>query len=61
MTKRKKKPAVLSERDLLKIEIAKELGIWERVESEGWQSMSNAECGRIGGIMKQRLKERKQS
>lgn len=54
--KKKKKPAVLTEKDLLKIEIAKELGIWEQVEREGWDSLSNAVCGRVGGIMSRRLR-----
>lgn len=53
----KKKPKVLTEKDLLKIEIARELGIWDRVEKDGWGSLSNAECGRVGGIMRKRLKE----
>ncbi len=39
------------------MEIAKELGIWEQVEKEGWKSLSNAACGRVGGIMRKRLKE----
>lgn len=54
---RKNKP--LTEKDILKMEIAKEMGIWEQVEKEGWQSLSNATCGRVGGIMKKRLKEQK--
>lgn len=58
MSKKKKKPAVLAERDLLKMEIARELGIWEQIESQGWESLSNADCGRVGGIMKQRLREK---
>ncbi|MDD2510352.1 MAG: small, acid-soluble spore protein, alpha/beta type [Syntrophomonas sp.] len=47
----------MSEKDLLKIEIAKELGIWEQVEKEGWDSLSNATCGRVGGLMSKRLRE----
>ncbi len=54
--KRQKK--VLSERDLIKIEIAKEMGIWDQVESSGWGSLSNATCGRIGGLVSSRLKNR---
>ncbi len=56
-SKKKKKP--LTENDLMKIEIARELGIWEQIEKDGWESMSNAACGRIGGIMSKRLKEKK--
>ncbi len=40
------------------MEIAKELGIWEQVENEGWASLSNAACGRVGGIMSKRLKNK---
>ncbi|MDD2586195.1 MAG: small, acid-soluble spore protein, alpha/beta type [Syntrophomonadaceae bacterium] len=42
------------------MEIARELGLWEQIEKEGWESLSNAACGRVGGIMSKRLKERKQ-
>jgi len=40
------------------MEIARELGIWEQVEKEGWDSLSNAVCGRVGGIMSKRLREK---
>ncbi|MGI6420708.1 MAG: small, acid-soluble spore protein, alpha/beta type [Syntrophomonadaceae bacterium] len=56
---KKKKP--LTEKDLMKMEIARELGIWEQIEQHGWESLSNAACGRIGGIMSKRLKEKKQA
>lgn len=46
----------MNEKDLLKMEIAKELGIWEQVEREGWESISNAVCGQVGGIMSRRLR-----
>ncbi len=59
--KRKKLKPVLTERDRLKVEIAKELGLWEQIEKEGWESLSNAACGRVGGIMRKRLKENKQA
>jgi hypothetical protein len=55
--KSKKKIQVLTDRDRLKMEIAQELGIWEQVESDGWESLSNAACGRVGGIMRKRLQE----
>lgn len=60
MAGKKKKPGkVLSENDIMKMEIAKELGLWEQVEEHGWESLSNAACGRVGGIMSKRLKEKK--
>jgi small acid-soluble spore protein F (minor alpha/beta-type SASP) len=33
--------------DSLKEEIAKELGVYETVKSEGWGSVSSRDCGRI--------------
>jgi len=57
--KSKKKNKVLTERDRLKMEIATELGLWEQVEKEGWESLTNAACGRVGGIMRKRLKDKR--
>lgn len=54
--RKKKKP--LSARDKMKLEIAAELGILEQVERDGWESLSNAVCGKVGGIMSRRLRER---
>jgi hypothetical protein len=41
----------------MKIEIAKELGIWEDVQRFGWGALSNATCGKVGGILNSRLKK----
>lgn len=54
-----KKKKVLTEDDILKYEIAEELGLLERVEKEGWKSLSAKETGRIGGLMTKRKKEMK--
>ncbi len=35
----------------LKLEIAKELGLLEKIQSEGWKSLSSKETGRIGGLV----------
>lgn len=56
---KKKKAKPLNERDKLKMEIARELGILEQVENEGWDSLSNAMCGKVGGLMSKRLRQRK--
>lgn len=42
----------------MKIEIAKELGLWEEIERSGWGGLTNAQCGRIGGLLNKRMKER---
>ena len=52
-----KKP--LTENDIMKFEIAEELGLMEKVNSGGWKNLSAKESGRIGGIMAKRQKELK--
>ncbi|SHE56800.1 small, acid-soluble spore protein, alpha/beta type [Desulforamulus putei] len=52
--KKKKKPTPM---DLLKLEIAAELGLAEKVKKEGWGALTSAESGRIGGIITQRAKK----
>jgi len=42
--------------DMLKYEIAKELGLFDQVLREGWGSLSAKETGRIGGIMTRKRK-----
>ena len=57
--KKKKKVKPLDEREKLKLEIARELGILEQVEKEGWDSLSNAMCGKVGGLMSKRMRQGK--
>lgn len=52
-----KKPP--TERDLLKLEIAREMGVLEQVERDGWGAVSNEVCGRLGGMVKQRLRQQR--
>ncbi|MCL2818101.1 MAG: spore protein [Clostridiales bacterium] len=40
----------------LKIEIAKELGLWDKVKADGWPALSAVESGRLGGIFSRRKK-----
>lgn len=57
---KKKKPIVLEElsaEELVKYEIAKELGLFDRVMQNGWGSLSAKETGRIGGILAKRRKQ----
>ncbi len=49
----------LSPDDQLKYEIAEELGLLEKVRTEGWKSLSAKETGRIGGLMTKKKRERK--
>jgi hypothetical protein len=42
--------------DVLKMEIAEELGLMDKVNATGWKSLSAKESGRIGGILARRKK-----
>ena len=59
----KKELSEAEKKDLqMKMEIAEELGLLEKVEQMGWKGLTSRESGRIGGIMGQRkLEERKRS
>lgn len=54
---RQKKPRELTPLDLLKLEIASELGLAEKIAAAGWAELTAAESGRLGGILNRRLKE----
>lgn len=40
----------------MKYEIAEELGVMDKVRAEGWKSLTSRESGKIGGILRHRLK-----
>lgn len=56
---RKKKEKKLTENDLMKYEIAEELGLMSKVKETGWGGLTAKETGRIGGIMTARKKKKK--
>ncbi|MTI85128.1 MAG: small, acid-soluble spore protein, alpha/beta type [Firmicutes bacterium] len=41
--------------ELLKLEIAEELGLLEKIKNGGWGALNAAEAGRIGGKLANRL------
>ena len=54
---RKKELTEAEKRNLqMKMEIAEELGLLEKVEQFGWKGLTSKESGRIGGIMAKRKK-----
>ncbi len=60
MSAKKNKPIKLEEltqEELVKYEIAGELGLLDRVLEEGWRSLSSKETGRIGGLLARRKRE----
>lgn len=54
-----KKKKEITPEEKMKLEIAQELGYLERVEKDGWKSLSASETGKIGGIMSARRKMKK--
>ena len=51
------KPSKLSDNDIMKYEIAEELGLLNKVNSTGWKSLTAKESGRVGGILARRKKQ----
>lgn len=42
--------------ELLKFEVARELGLFEKVRKYGWKSLTAKETGRIGGLVTKKKK-----
>ena len=60
MGKKKDKSINLNEvepEDMMKYESAEELGLLDRVLSDGWKSLTSKETGRIGGLMTKKRRE----
>lgn len=55
-TKKKKPidPSQIKPEEMVKYEIAKELGLYDKILTQGWAALSAKESGRIGGIMTRR-------
>jgi len=47
----------LSQNDIMKYEIAEELGLMDKVNATGWKSLTAKESGRVGGILARRKKQ----
>ncbi len=43
--------------DIMKFEIANELGLGDKIKTFGWKSLTSKESGRIGGIMAKRKRD----
>jgi hypothetical protein len=39
------------------LEIASEIGVYDKVIQNGWKSLTAKESGRIGGLMTKRMRE----
>ncbi|MEG1821572.1 MAG: small, acid-soluble spore protein, alpha/beta type, partial [Clostridiales bacterium] len=47
--------------EAMKLEIAEELGLLDKVRAVGWASLTAKETGKMGGILTQRKKQLKKS
>ena len=63
MSKKKKEepfdPENLTPEELLKYEIATELGLSDKVMEHGWKSLTSKERGRSGGLVTKRKRQMK--
>lgn len=58
-TSKSKKKKILTDNDIMKYEIASELGLIDKVNELGWAGLTAKEAGRIGGILTSRKKQKK--
>ena len=47
----------MSLEDRMKLEIAEELGLLDKVQEGGWKALTAKETGRIGGLMTKKKRE----
>lgn len=47
----------LTPEEKLKLEIAEEIGVYEKVIAGGWRTLTAKESGKIGGMMTKRKKK----
>ncbi len=48
----------LSEQEKMKLEVAEELGLLEKIKMGGWKALSAKETGQIGGKVANKKRER---
>jgi hypothetical protein len=54
-----KKFKTLTDNDIMKFEIAEELGLSDKIKKLGWKGLTSKESGKIGGLMNKRKKKNK--
>ena len=57
----KKNPKPLTDNDIMKYEIASELGLIDKVTELGWAGLTAKEAGKIGGMLTSRKKQKKKA
>ena len=56
-----KKSKILTDNDIMKYEIASELGLIDKVTELGWAGLTAKEAGKIGGMLTSRKKQKKKA
>ena len=56
-----KKDKPLTDNDIMKYEIASELGLIDKVTELGWAGLTAKEAGKIGGMLTSRKKQKKKA
>ncbi len=59
MKQKKLKIEEMTDNDLMKFEIAQELGLMDKVKKKGWKSLTAREAGKIGGLMTKKKRQEK--
>ena len=59
--KNEKKVKPLTNDDIMKYEIASELGLMDKVSQLGWAGLTAKEAGKIGGMLTSRKKQKKKA
>ena len=52
---------ILTDNDIMKYEIASELGLIDKVTELGWAGLTAKEAGKIGGMLTSRKKQKKKA
>lgn len=55
---KKEKKKIYYTKDILKLEVAEELGLLDKVKIGGWGELTAEESGKIGGFMTKKMKEK---
>ena len=45
---------------IMKCEVAKERGLWDKIEKLGWKSLTSRESGRLGGEIAKRKRKKEE-
>ncbi len=47
---------IKAEKEKLKLETAKEIGLFDKIKEQGWKSLTSRESGKLGGKISAKIK-----